>query len=155
MMLFFTSLQLLLLIFMLFHDWIPIPPFNDIEALKSTNGTFYRLLGSTINGVTVLIPLITSLIYYQQPSIPLHATITLVSVYLLLTIGTILSWWTPYLFGSSSKHKQAFSKFKNTHHFLPQKGDNIIPNTLHTVLHLLVWFCLALSIYFLLTTLHT
>lgn len=146
MMLFFVILQFILLLFMIFHDWIPVPPFNDIEAIKMADSDFYRLLGSAINGLTVLIPLIITLIYYRQPTIPLSITITLVFFYLLLTIGTILSWWTPYFFGSSEKHKQAFGKFKNTHHFLPKRGDNIIPNTLHIVLHLQVWTCLVISV---------
>ncbi len=147
MMLFFILLQFLLLLFMLFHDWVPVVPFNDIEALKISDSTFYRLLGSVINGLTVLIPLIITLNYYQKPSMPSSAVITLISFYFLLTVGTILSWWTPYFFGSSQKHKQAFNKFKNTHHFLPERGDNIIPNTLHIVLHLQVWTCLGISIY--------
>lgn len=150
-MLFFIFLQFLLLLFMIFHDWIPVSPFNDIESLKIADSNFYRLLGSVINGLTVLIPLLITLTYYRQPSIPLSATITLVSFYLLLTIGTILSWWTPYFFGSSKKHKQAFSKFRNTHHFLPKRGDNVIPNTLHIILHLQVWACLVISIYELVT----
>lgn len=134
---------------MLFHDWITIPPFNDIEALKKSDSTFYRLLGSLVNGMFVLIPLIITLRCYQQTPIPLIAMITVLTCYLLLTIGTILSWWVPYYWGSSQKLKDEFSKFKNTHHFLPARGDNVIPNTLHVILHLQVWACLAISLYFL------
>ncbi len=146
---FFILLQFVLLIFMICHDWIPIPPFNDIEALKITNGSMHRLLGSAINGATVLIPFIITIPYYRQQYMSLSDAVTVVSFYLPLTIGTILSWWTPYFFGSSQKHKQAFSKFKNTHHFLPKRGDNVIPNTLHVLLHLQVWTCLAISTYLL------
>lgn len=149
MIIFFILLQFVLLLFMLFHDWIPVPPLNDIGAIKMSDSNLYRLLGSAINGITVLIPLILTLTYYRQPYVPLSSTITLVSFYLILTIGTILSWWIPYLFGSSLKHKQAFNKFKNTHHFLPKRGDNVVPNTLHIILHLQVWACLIISIYLL------
>lgn len=134
---------------MLFHDWIPIKPFNDIEALKLEDTTFYRLLGSIINGSVVLIPLILTLAYAHQPPIPFSIISIVFAFYLLLTIGTILSWWVPYVFGSSEKHKQHFHKFKNTHHFLPIRGDNIVPNTLHVVLHLQVWMCLVISTFFL------
>lgn len=150
MVLFFIILQFILLFFMLFHDWVPIPPLNDVEALKVSDSDFYRFLGSVINGVIVLIPLIITLNYYHQPSISRFATITVTAFYLLLTVGTVLSWWAPYFFGSSQKHKQQFSKFNNTHHFLPARGDNIVPNTLHVILHLQVWICLAIAIYFLL-----
>ena len=149
MTLWFIALQFVLLLFMIFHDWIPVPPFNDISALKLSDSTLYRVIGSAINGITVLIPLIITIAYYQQPFMPLSATITLVAFYTLLTIGTIFSWWTPYLFGSSPKHKQAFNKFNNTHYFLPKRGDNVIPNTLHIVLHLQIWTCLIISIYLL------
>lgn len=145
MMNIFIILQFSLLLFMLFHDWIPIPPFNDISALKLSDSDFYRLLGSIINGLTVLIPLTLTLIY--QPTIPLSIYVTIVLFYLLLTIGTIFSWWVPYIFGSSENHKLQFSKFKNTHHFLPPRGNNIVPNTLHAILHLQVWICLTISIY--------
>lgn len=145
----FIIIQSILLIFMLFHDWIPIPPFNDIEALKKSDSTFYRLLGSLVNGMFVLIPLIITLRCYQQTPVPLIAMVTVLTYYLLLTIGTILSWWIPYYWGSSQKLKEEFSKFKNTHHFLPARGDNVIPNTLHVILHLQVWACLAISLYFL------
>lgn len=148
MMLFFIFLQTVLLIFMLFHDWIPIPPLNDVATLKKVDGNFYRLLGSLINGATVLIPLLITL-YYHQSSMPLSASVTIFAFYFFLTIGTILSWWVPYFFGSSQKHQEQFSKFKNTHHFLPARGSNVIPNTLHVILHLQVWLCLMISIYFL------
>lgn len=149
MMIFFICLQVVLLFFMLFHDWIPVPPFNDVVALKAADSNAYRLFGSCINGVTVLIPLLITLAYSHQSNLPLSAAITVVTFYFFLTVGTILSWWVPYFFGSSPKHKNAFSKFKNTHYFLPTRGDNVIPNTLHVVLHLQVWLCLIISTYFL------
>ena len=148
MMLFFIFLQTILLIFMLFHDWIPVPPLNDVGTLKKVDGHFYRLLGSFINGATVLIPLSITL-YYHQSSMPLSASVTIFSFYFFLTIGTILSWWVPYFFGSSQKHQEQFGKFKNTHHFLPARGSHVRPNTLHVILHLQVWLCLMISIYFL------
>lgn len=151
MLIFFVALQIILLFFMLFHDWISVPPLNDIAALKSKDSTLYRLMGSFINGSLVLIPLVLTLFYYSQPTIPFYVGMTVMAFYLLLTIGTILSWWIPYLFGSSQKLKKQFSKFKNTHHFLPRLKDHIIPNTLHVILHLQVWICLGLSIYFLIT----
>lgn len=134
---------------MLFHDWIPIPPFNDVSTLKTVDTSSSRLFGSIINGGTVLVPLLITLVYYHKSSFPLFAAIVVFMFYLILTIGTILSWWVPYFFGSSDQHKQEFTKFKNTHHFLPARGDNVIPNTLHIVLHWQVWACLIFSIYFL------
>lgn len=145
----FVVIQAVLLCFMLFHDWIPVPPLNDIEALKKEGSNFYRMLGSLINGTLVFIPLLLTLIYGRATGIPLIPNIAIGGFYLLLTVGTILSWWVPYFFGSSTKHKKAFQKFKNTHHFLPPRGDHVVPNTLHVLLHLQVWAALAISIYYL------
>lgn len=147
----FVVLQIVLLFFMLFHDWISVRPLNDIPALKSKDSTLSRLVGSLINGSLVLIPLILTLFYYSKPTIPFFIGMTVMAFYLLLTIGTILSWWVPYLFGSTQKLKKHFSKFKNTHHFLPPIKDHIVPNTQHVILHLQVWICLGLSIYYLIT----
>lgn len=149
MLLFFIAIQFVLLAFMLFHDWISIPPLNDIEALKTNDSTFYRVLGSLINGLFVLIPLILTIIFFDHNHVPFSIALIVFSFYFVLTLGTIFSWWLPYIFGSSKTLKEAFSKFKNTHHFLPARGDNIVPNTLHVILHIQVWICLAISIYYL------
>ena len=148
MITFFILLQSVLLLFMLFHDWIPIPPFNDIAALKKVDSYFYRLFGSLINGVVVFIPMMLTWKFYGSHTIALPDSITIFSFYFLITIGTILSWWIPYFFGSSTQHKQRFTKFKNTHHFLPERRDHVIPNTLHIILHLQIWACLFIAGYF-------
>lgn len=141
----FILLQLILLLFMLLHDWISFPPFNDVGKIKLVD----KLIQAVINGVTVFIPLLITLDAYRQANVSVSASVNVVIFYFILTIGTIASWWIPYIFGSSQKHKQAFGKFKNTHHFLPARGDNVIPNTLHIVLHIQIWACLAFALYFL------
>ncbi|OGT39810.1 MAG: hypothetical protein A3E81_01410 [Gammaproteobacteria bacterium RIFCSPHIGHO2_12_FULL_36_30] len=148
-MLFFIVLQFILLAFMLLHDWISVPSLNDLEALKKYESNARRILGSIINGAWVFIPLVLTLIYYHDLQFPLSARLTIFCFYFFLSVGVILSWWTPYFFTSSEKHKREFLKFYNTYHFLPARGDNVIPNTLHVILHLQVWTCLIFSIYFL------
>jgi hypothetical protein len=66
-----------------------------------------------------------------------------------LTFGTIASWWVPYIYGSSAEHKKGFAEYHDTHAFLPARGNNIVPNTLHCILHMHVWICFAISIYLL------
>lgn len=149
MFIFFIVIQSILLLFMLFHDWLPIPPLNDLETLKSQDSFFYRILGSVVNGLFVLIPLLLTLIFFHQASIPFFAALLVALFYFVLSLGTIISWWIPYFFGSSENHRKHFNKFKNTHHLLPKRGDNVIPNTLHIILHLQVWTCLAISLCYL------
>lgn len=140
----FILLQLILFFIMILHDWLPILPFNNVADLKKHDSNKKRFIGSLINGVAVLIPLILTLIYY--PNYSASTVNTIICFYLLITVGTIVSWWIPYIFGSSKSHKEAFLKFQNTHHFLPKIKDHVVPNTLHVILHLFVWSCLAIAI---------
>jgi hypothetical protein len=149
MLISFVVLQIVLLLFMVFHDWIPLPPLNDITALRLRDNNLYRLTGSVVNGAMVVVPLTLSLTYYGRPIEGLRLPVIITVCYALLTLGTLLSWWVPYLFGSSQGHKEQFDKFKNTHHFLPARGENVVPNTLHVLLHLQVWACLAMACYLL------
>jgi hypothetical protein len=141
----FITIQIILLFLMVFHDWIPVPPLNDIPALKRVDTDRYRLLGSVVNGGMVLIPLLLSWYYSNSPVLPFWVGLSIVMFYLFLSLGTIFSWWVPYFFGNSPAHKAAFQKFANTHHFLPPRGDNVIPNTLHVIIHVLTWSCLVLA----------
>jgi hypothetical protein len=142
----FILLQGIVLVFMLFHDWISIYPLNDIKALNAKNSKLEILFATIINSFFVIIPLFLTIYYGSVSSNFIKISIFL--FYFGLTIGTILSWWVPYLKGSSDWHKKEFEIFKNTHHFLPARSDNVIPNTLHVILHVLIWSCLTLSVFF-------
>lgn len=132
---------------MTFHDWVHLPPLTDIRTLEKHSATKGRLINSGIFFLIVFIPL--SLTWIYQAKFPLWVFITLVSFYGPLTLGTILSWWVPYFFGSSEWHKTHFAVYKNTHHFLPARGDNVIPNTFHVILHLQIWACFGIALHLL------
>lgn len=144
----FIFLQAVLLLFMTLHDWVHIPPFTDIRALEKYSTPMGRLINSIIFFFLIFIPL--SLTYAYQPNLPFWVVGTLTSVYGVLSLGTIVAWWIPYFFGSySPEHKEGFAEYKNTHHFLPARGDNVIPNTFHVILHIQIWMCLGIAIYML------
>lgn len=147
---FFIALQTILLIIITLHDWVHLPPLTDIRALEKHSTKKGRLINSTIFFLLVAIPLF--LTWYYQPHFPLWVLISLVNFYGWLSLGTILSWWVPYFFLSSEQHKKNFEEYKNTHHFLPPIRDNVIPNTFHVLMHILIWTCFALSVYFLFFT---
>lgn len=148
MIAFFIGIQIILLLFMALHDWIDIPPFTDIKELSKHHSVKERFINAVINTSFVLVALVLTVLY-AKTTYPLWAAIIIVAVYLLLTIGTLCAWWIPYIFGSSQRHKEGFAEYRNTHHFLPARGDNVIPNTLHVVLHLFVWTSFACSLYIL------
>ncbi|MCB9493300.1 MAG: hypothetical protein H6679_03430 [Epsilonproteobacteria bacterium] len=143
---FFITLQVVLLFFMVLHDWLPLPPLNDTQAIKEAEGNWRRFVDASINGLFVFIPLLLTL-KYQHAFMPFWTKVSVNLFYTILTIGTIAAWWVPYFFGSPAKHKLHFTKFKKTHHFLPARGDNVTPNTLHVILHLQIWACWLISLY--------
>ncbi len=144
----FIILQIILLFFMTFHDWVHIPPLINIRELEKYSTKKGRAINSIIFFFLIFIPLMLTVSY--KSLLPLWALITILTFYSLLTIGTLLSWWVPYFFGSSEHHKLGFAEYKNTHHFLPARGDNVVPNTFHVILHLQIWVCLGISLYLLL-----
>lgn len=146
-LLLFILLQIILLFFMTLHDWIHIPPLTNIRELEKYSTKKGRIANSTVFFFLIFIPLLLTSLY--QPNFPLWVLITIVNFYWFLTSGTIFSWWVPYFFGSSAAHKAAFAEYKNTHHFLPARGDNIVPNTFHVILHLQIWICCGIAIYLL------
>ena len=149
---FFITIQCILFFFMAFHDWVDIPPFTNLTALKKAHSLKFRLIGSFVNATLVLIPLIVTFLYLASP-LPLWARLLFVGIYGLITFGTITAWWIPYFGGGYWVHgnKAGFEEYQNTHSFLPTRGDNVVPNTLHVILHIQVWICFGLSLYWLCT----
>lgn len=144
----FITTQITLSLFMALHDWVEIPPFTHAKALREQHSWQLILFSTLINTLPVLWALYLTCSYYPGPY-PSWVTISFVIIYTMITIGTICSWWIPYILGSSEKHKQGFIEYKHTHAFLPPRGDNVIPNTLHVLLHLQVWICCVISWYLL------
>ncbi|MBA3237357.1 MAG: hypothetical protein H0T62_03280 [Parachlamydiaceae bacterium] len=150
MIYFFLILQCILFFFMAFHDWVDVPPFTNLEALRKAHSFKFRLIGSFINASLILTPILVTLLYIASV-LPFWARILFILIYGLITVGTITAWWIPYFGGSYWMHgsKAGFEEYRDTHSFLPQRENNVIPNTLHVILHLQVWMCFGLSIYWL------
>lgn len=150
MMLFFIAIQSLLFLFMILHDWIDFPPFTDIAALRKAHSVKERLFGSFVNGIFVLVPLMIA-VAYRDSVLPFWASLISVCIYGLITFGTITAWWIPYFGGGYLIHgnQAGFEEYRNTHSFLPARNENVVPNTLHVILHFQVWICFGISLYWL------
>lgn len=146
----FIGLQVSLFLWMILHDWISVKPFNDLDTLKKYDSNFGIFFQSFVNGLMVFIPLLLTILQYRAGEAYIKMARIICIFYLITTVGTILSWWVPYIFGSPKSHKEEFLKFKNYHTFLPVRGNNVVPNTLHVLLHLQVWLCFGISLYLLL-----
>jgi hypothetical protein len=97
----FIILQIILLFFMTFHDWVHVPPLTNMREMEKHSSRMGRVINSTIFFFLIAIPLF--LAWYYQPNMPFWAELTIANFYGWLTLGTILSWWAPYIFGSYSE----------------------------------------------------
>jgi hypothetical protein len=144
-MIFFILTQMVLAVVMALHDWIDVTPFTDIKALAAQQPLVSRLRNSLVNTLMVVIPLALT-IYGAIYGFTVGISFTISTFYSCLLMGSLYSWWVPYFFGSSEKHKLEFAAYKNTHHFLPSRGDNVVPNTLHIMIHLLILCCFYMAL---------
>lgn len=141
----------LVFLFMLFHDWIPLGPFNDVDAV-SAETPIGRLVITTLINTGQILVIGVILLVYMGKKYPIWARLWLIIHQSCIFIGVMLSWWIPYFFGIGAADKvERYSKmFGNTHSFLPVR-NGIVPNTIHTMFHLTLLLCIALTIYLSLT----
>lgn len=129
------ALQSLHLAILLLHDWIPLAPLTDVEAVRRANKFTHMLLGTAITSVPVAWALWRSVANFGHPY-PRGLKIGLWLIYGILFAGELQSWWIPYLFGASPAKVERFQEmFGRTHVFLPVR-NGIAPNTFHVFLHL-------------------
>lgn len=148
----FIALQAILLPIITLHDWIHLPPLTDVKTLRAKSSLWGLIIQTILNSLCILIPLAITCYAHSAQNLSFSQTVTILSFYALLTIGTVTACWIPYIFGSSIKHKEIFSKFDNTHHFLPPRGNNVIPNTFHVIMHLIIWSYFGISLYLFIST---
>jgi hypothetical protein len=136
-------LQLLHVLFLALHDWVPMPPLNDVAAARAENPGGRLLRVTIISTLPYAIGLAGSLFNAANP-FPLWLTWWLWISYGLLFAGELRAWWIPYLLKPEPLRAQRYrALFGATHAFLPQHYG-ITPNTLHAGLHLLTLAMLVL-----------
>jgi hypothetical protein len=127
-------LQVLQVVFLWIHDWIPLGPLNDVVAVRSQN-TLGRLVTVTVlQSLPWTIGLYYSALYFGR-SYPgwLHSWLWI--SYGVLFVGQIRAWWVPYLFRADPQRAARYRiMFGNTHSFLPVR-NGLVPNTAHIMLH--------------------
>lgn len=138
----FLVFQAVMLIFVLFHDFLPLPPFNDVKALQNHSSRPMLLLAAVINGLFFAVPFVLSLTLMGN----WIARLVIIGLYLWIFLGELRAWWLPYFFGAKPKLVEENQMlYGNTHAFLP-KRHGIVPNTAHVFLHILTFLTLLLAI---------
>jgi hypothetical protein len=127
-------LQFLHVLFLAFHDWIPLGTLNDVKAVRAENPVDKLFLGMLLSTIPFVIGFAASCIYLGR-TYPGWLRWWLWISYALLFLGELEAWWIPYLFGSKPERVARYqAMFGGTHAFLPAR-NGIRPNTLHVMLH--------------------
>jgi hypothetical protein len=145
MELIFIALQIVILVFLLLHDWVPLGPFNDIAGVRNQNTLGQLALTTLINSAPIAVTLGLSVRFYGI-SYPAWVKVTLITVLGLLFVGELRAWWIPYLVGTDPERVARYAAmFGKTHAFLPER-HGIRPNTAHVALHLATLLALLLAL---------
>ena len=127
-------LQAFQVAFLLLHDWIPLGPLNDVQAVRRQNTLIAMVLGTFIGALFPTIGLVLTLKYLES-SRPAWLYIYLLASYGFLFVGELEAWWVPYLVWPQPKRAARYeAMFGNTNAFLPPRNGMRI-NTLHFALH--------------------
>ena len=129
------ALQAFQVLFLWFHDWIPLGRLNDVTAVRRQDALSRLVIVTLIQSVPFTIGLFYSARYFHQPY-PGWLDKWLWISYGVLFVGQMRAWWVPYLLKPEPERAERYRKmFGNTHSFLPRR-NGIVPNTAHILLHL-------------------
>ncbi len=129
------ALQLLQVALLWTHDWVPLGPLNDVQAVRREESPVRLALVTLVQSLPFTVGLAAS-VWMLADGRPAWLWRWLWISYGVLFFGELRAWWWPYLFGAEPQRAARYQRmFGATHAFLPERGG-IVPNTLHCVLHL-------------------
>jgi hypothetical protein len=130
----FIALQIFVVLFIALHDWVPLGPFNDVQAVQAADSRA-RLMAVTILSTAPFALGLAGSVYYAHRSFPGWLLWCLWISYLTAAFGMLRTWWVPYLLVTDAARAGRYrAMFGRTHSFLPERRG-IRPNTLHMLLH--------------------
>ena len=133
----FLALQSFVVVFLLFHDWVPLGRLNNLQAIHRQDSLVRTVLVTLLPGIPAAIGLFFSASLFVR-RYPNWLTILLWVTYGTLLYGLLRAWWIPYLFKTDAKRAERYKViFAGTHRFLPER-NGFAPDTLHTIFHLAV-----------------
>ncbi len=131
----FLALQACVVVFLLFHDWVPLGPLNNLAAIRGQDSLLHRVFVTLLPGVPAAIGLFFGARHFGQ-SYPDWLEMLLWITYGVLVLGMLRAWWIPYLVVPDAERAARYQIiFAGTHAFLPRR-NGMVPDTLHTVFHL-------------------
>jgi hypothetical protein len=138
----FLSLQTIVVLFLLLHDWINLGSLNNLAAVHSQDTLGRRIYVTLLPALPAGIGLFFSARHFAQPY-PDWLEMMLWILYSVLILGMLRAWWIPYLVLPDPERAARYQvMFAGTHRFLPQH-NGMAPDTLHTVFHLVTFATVA------------
>jgi hypothetical protein len=132
------ALQLLVVLFIALHDWIPLGRLNDVRAVQSADPVRKLVMVTVLSTLPFAVGLAASVCYAGRPGLPHWLLWFLWITYGSAVYGLLRAWWIPYLLVPDPARAARYqTMFGRTHTFLPMR-HGISPNTLHVALHLVI-----------------
>ena len=128
------SLQLVQVLILWLHDWLPLAPLNDVAAVRRADSLSRLIRVTIVQSAPYTVGLVGSWLAWGRPW-PGWLGPWLWISYGLLFAGELRAWWSPYLLKPEPDRAARYREmFGRTHAFLPER-NGVTPNTLHVLLH--------------------
>jgi hypothetical protein len=141
----FIACQIFVVLFIAFHDWIPLGKLNNLAGIRAVDGLARRVIVTVLSTLPYAICLVAS-IYYASTPFPQWLKWLLWISYGVGLYGLLRAWYVPYLLipdpARTARYQQ---RFDQTHAFLPAR-NGIRPDTLHVGFHAVYLVLVALLV---------
>jgi hypothetical protein len=126
------ALQSFVVLFVAFHNWIPLGTLNNLKGIRAEFPTKKLLITTFVNLTPLAIGLAASAFYFGR-FYPGWLFWWLWITYGLACYGSLMAWWIPYLFRPEPNRAARYQvMYAATHSFFPEH-NGIRPNTLHVI----------------------
>ena len=128
------ALQALQVAILGLHDWLPVPPLNDVARVQAADSRMRLIVVTLVQSLPFTLGLAFT-VAFAVTGHPAWVRAWLWISYGLLFAGELRAWWVPYLLRPEPERAARYAAmFGGTHAFLPPR-NGVTPNTLHCVLH--------------------
>lgn len=138
--------QVMAVVFLAFHDWVPLGKLNNVAGLRAADTTNRLVVTTAVSTMPFAAVLVVSILF-APVEYPNWLLWWLWGTYLVCAYGILRAWWIPYLGTPDPDRAKRYAvRFAGTHGFLPER-NGIRPDTLHLAFHALVVAILVVLAY--------
>jgi predicted outer membrane lipoprotein len=129
--------QVMVVVFLAFHDWVPLGKLNNVAGLRAVDTTKRLAFTTAVSTMPFAAVLVVSILF-ASVEYPNWLLWWLWGTYLVCAYGILRAWWIPYLGTPDPDRAKRYGvRFAGTHGFLPER-NGLRPDTLHVAFHALV-----------------